>query len=102
MQTSKLYVGNLDYSVTNGELEELCSTYGEVRSVNIIEYKGFGFIEMTDNAGGQSAIDNLNGKEIKGRSVKVNTAHSRTDNRRGRGKFGGGRRDGRQGKGYRF
>jgi len=47
MQGSKLYVGNLNYSVTNAELEELFSPYGEVRNVNIIEYKGFGFVEMS-------------------------------------------------------
>jgi cold-inducible RNA-binding protein len=103
-----IYVGNLSNEVTEEDLRKAFEAFGQVESVKIIKdnysgrSKGFGFIEMTDNAGGQSAIDNLNGKEIKGRSIKVNTAHSRTENRRGRGKFGGGRRGGRQGGGYRF
>ena len=46
MQGSKLYVGNLNYSVTSEQLEELFSNYGQVKNVNIIEGKGFGFVEM--------------------------------------------------------
>jgi len=74
MQTSKLYVGNLDYSVTNGELEELCSTHGEVRSVNIIEYKGFGFIEMSNQSEAQKTKESLDGTEFKGRTLRVSEA----------------------------
>ena len=48
MQGSKLYVGNLSYSVTNEQLEELFNNYGGVKEVNIIEGKGFGFVEMSD------------------------------------------------------
>jgi len=48
MQSSKLYVGNLNYSVSNEDLTELFSTHGEVKNVNIIEGKGFGFVEMGD------------------------------------------------------
>ena len=50
MQGSKLYVGNLSYSVVNGELEVLFSSYGEVKEVKIIEGKGFGFVEMSNQA----------------------------------------------------
>ncbi len=50
MQGSKLYVGNLSYSVTNEQLEELFSKHGEVKNVNVIEYKGFGFVEMSSPA----------------------------------------------------
>jgi RNA recognition motif-containing protein len=48
MQVSKLYVGNLSYSVTNDQLEELFSNHGEVKEVRIIEGKGFGFVEMSE------------------------------------------------------
>jgi len=64
--------------------------------------KGFGFVEMSDNANAQSAIDGLNDKELKGRALKVNTARPRTENRSGRGGYGGGRGGGRQGGGRRF
>jgi RNA recognition motif-containing protein len=74
MQTSKLYVGNLNYSVTNGELEELFSTHGEVRSVNIIEYKGFGFVEMSNQSEAQKTKESLDGTEFKGRTLRVNEA----------------------------
>ena len=56
---------------------------------------------MSNNDDAQSAIDGLNDKELKGRTLKVNTARPRTENRGGRGGFGGGRRGGRQGGGRR-
>ena len=64
--------------------------------------KGFGFVEMLNNADAQSAIDGLHDKELKGQALKVNTARPRTENRGGRGGFGGGRRGGRQSGGRRF
>ena len=57
---------------------------------------------MPDNAEAQSAIDGLNEKELKGRAPKVNAARPRTEDRQGRGGFGGGRRGGRQGGGRRY
>ena len=57
---------------------------------------------MANNADAQSAINGLNDKELKGRTLKVNTARTRTENPGGRGGFGGGRRGGRQGGGRRF
>lgn len=74
MQGSKLYVGNLNYSVTNPELEELFAAHGEVRSVNIIEYKGFGFVEMSNQAEAAKAKEALDGTEFKERTLRVNEA----------------------------
>ena len=74
MQGSKLYVGNLNYSVTNKELEGLFSEYGEVRDIKIIEGKGFGFVEMSSQSEAESAKDALNGTEFMGRSIRVDEA----------------------------
>ena len=74
MSNNKLYVGNLSYKVTNEQLQELFATYGEVVSVNIIEGKGFGFVEMADSADIQKAKEELDGKEFEGRTMKVNEA----------------------------
>ena len=98
-----IYVGNLSYEVTEEDLKEAFEVFGEVETVRVLkEYgtgrsKGFGFVEMSNNAEAQSAIDGLNDKELKGRTLKVNTARPRTGNRSGRGGFGGGRRGGRRG-----
>ena len=104
----KIYVGNLSYDVSEEDLKETFESFGEIESVKIIKdnysgrSKGFGFIEMPNNADAQSAINGLNDKELKGRTLNVNTARPRTENRGGRGGFGGGRRDGRQSGGRRF
>jgi len=74
MQGSKLYVGNLDYSVTTEQLEELFSSYGEIKQVNIIEGRGFGFVEMSDSSEAEKAKEALNGSDFKGRTLKVNEA----------------------------
>ncbi|MFC1867790.1 RNA recognition motif domain-containing protein [Thermodesulfobacteriota bacterium] len=104
-----IYVGNLSYEVTEEDLKQAFEAFGEVESVNIIKdkytnnrSKGFGFVEMNDNAEAQSAIDHLNDTELKGRALKVNTARPRTENRGDRGGYGGGGRGGRQGRGRRF
>jgi len=75
MQSSKLYVGNLSYSVTNEQLKELFSNYGEVKQINIIEGKGFGFVEMADSSQAEKAKKALNGTEFEGRTLKVDEAH---------------------------
>jgi RNA recognition motif-containing protein len=96
-----IYVGNLSYEVKEDDLKEAFEAFGQVETVKIIldnytgRSKGFGFVEMSDNAAAQSAIDGLNNKEFKGRAVKVNTARPRTENR-------SGRKGGRQGGGWRF
>jgi RNA recognition motif-containing protein len=103
-----IYVGNLSYEVTEEDLQEAFQTFGQIESVKIIKdnyndrSKGFGFVEMSNNAEAQSAISGLNDKELKGRTLKVNAARPRTENRGGRGNFGGDRRGGRQGGGRRY
>ncbi len=82
MQGSKLYVGNLSYSVTSAELEELFSSHGQVRQVNIIEGKGFGFIEMSSQSEAESAKTALNGCDFKGRALKVDEARPPRRNQR--------------------
>ena len=82
MQGKKLYVGNLDYSVTKDDLTELFSECGEVTEVIIIDGKGFGFVEMTEPSAAEKAIADLDGKDLKGRSMKVNEARPKRDNRR--------------------
>ncbi len=80
-----IYVGNLSYDATEDGLRKVFEEYGEVESVKIIidrytnRSRGFGFVEMTSDEEGQSAISGLNGKEIDGRNLKVNEARPRTD-----------------------
>lgn len=74
MQGSKLYVGNLSYSVTNEQLEELFANQGTVNSVNIIEGKGFGFVEMSSPQEAEKAMEALNNTEFNGRPLKIDEA----------------------------
>ncbi len=74
MQGKKLYVGNLKYSVTDEQLKELFANYGEVVSVNVIEGRGFGFVEMASEQEAQDAKDSLDGKEFEGRTLRINEA----------------------------
>ena len=74
MQGSKLYVGNLNYSVTNEQLEELFSSHGKVQSANVIGDKGFGFVELSDNAEAEKAKEALDGTDFEGRTLKVDEA----------------------------
>ncbi|TFG89786.1 MAG: RNA-binding protein [Candidatus Atribacteria bacterium] len=74
MQNSKLYVGNLKYSVTNEMLSEVFSAYGEVKSVTIIEGKGFGFVEMSTAEEAQKAKEALNDTDFDGRPLKIDEA----------------------------
>ena len=82
MQGSKLYVGNLSYSVTDEQLEGLFSPHGKVKSANVIGNKGFGFVEMSDNAEAEKAKEALDGTDFEGRNLKVDEARpqrERTD-----------------------
>ena len=103
-----IYVGNLSYEVTEEELKQAFEAFGEVESAKIIKdkytnrSKGFGFVEMPDNAHGESAINDLNDTDLKGRTLKVNKARPRTESRGGRGGYDGGRGGGNQGGGRRF
>lgn len=74
MQGNKLYVGNLSYSVTNDDLKELFSGHGEVANVNIIEGKGFGFVEMSSSTEAEQAKEALDGSDFKGRPLKIDEA----------------------------
>jgi len=93
----KIYVGNLSYEVTEEDLRLALEQFGQVESATIIkdkysgQSKGFGFVEMPSKDEGQSAIDGLNGKELKGREINVNEARPRAESRGSRGGFGGGR-----------
>ena len=93
-----IYVGNLPWDLTEDDLREAFAAFGEVESAKIVTDKfsgrsrGFGFVEMPKNEEGTAAISGLNEKDLKGRSIKVNEARPRTENRRpsGGGGFGGG------------
>lgn len=74
METSRLYVGNLTYSVTEKQLEELFSQYGDVKSVKIIGDKGFGFVEMSSPEEAEKAKEALNETEFVGRTMRVDEA----------------------------
>jgi len=100
----KIYVGNLSYEVTEEELRQEFEAFGAVESVNIImdKYsgrpKGFGFVEMPSVSEGQAAITALNGKTLRERTLNVDAARPRADNR-GSGTYGdrgGGSSGGRQ------
>ena len=92
-----IYVGNLSYEVTEEELRQEFEAFGAVTSVNIItdkytgRTKGFGFVEMASVSEGQAAITGLHGKTLKDRTLDVNPARPRSENR-GSGPYGGGRR----------
>ncbi|MBN1160217.1 MAG: RNA-binding protein [Candidatus Diapherotrites archaeon] len=94
MQGSKLYVGNLNYAVTEDQLKELFSAYGEVKSVNLIEGKGFGFVEMSSPEEAEKAKEALNDKEYEGRNMRVDEARPATDKPPRRSFGGGGGRGG--------
>lgn len=89
----KIYVGNMSYDVTEEELRNLFSEYGQVSEVNIIEDrdtgrpKGFAFVEMPTQAEAENAIKNLNEKEMKGRNIKVNQARPKEDRPRRRPRY---------------
>lgn len=84
MQGKKLYCGNLKYTVTNEQLQELCATYGEVENVNIIEGKGFGFVEFATPEDAQKAMEALDGSEFEGRVLRVAEARPKQNRERNR------------------
>ena len=81
----KLYVGNLTYEVTDGDLSRMFETHGTVASAQVIKRrdtgrsKGFGFVEMRSDEEAHAAIAGLNGKEVGGRALTVNEAKPRAD-----------------------
>jgi RNA recognition motif-containing protein len=96
-----IFIGNLSYNVTEGDLREAFEAFGQVASATVIKdkqsgrSKGFGFVEMPVQAEAQSAIEVLNGKALKGRTITVNEARPHADDRRGRDRGGKGNRRGR-------
>lgn len=100
-----IYVGNLSFNVSESDLKELFALHGQVQTASVIkdkysgESRGFGFVEMPEKEEALKAISALNGKDFKGRNLKVNEAQPRTDRPKtggfggggGRGGFGGGR-----------
>ena len=93
-----IYVGNLPYSMTDGELEDMFTEFGAVQSAKVIfdrdtnRSKGFGFVEMEDE-GGREAINALNDSPVQGRPLRVNEARPREE-RPPRSGGGGGFRGG--------
>jgi RNA recognition motif-containing protein len=104
-----IYVGNLSFGVSEDDLRQAFEAYGEVISANVVkdrysgQPRGFGFVEMPNKEEAQTAIENLNGKDLLGRQINVNEARPRADRGgrsrrqgggggRGRSGFGGGRR----------
>ena len=101
-----IYVGNLPFTTTEQELQQLFEAHGAVSEVNIIrdkfsgESRGFGFVEMPTDDEAQAAIAGLNGSDFGGRSLNVNQARPRTEG--GGGGGGGGRGGGGGGGGDRW
>ena len=99
---NKLYVGNLPYSVRDGDLEQAFGAFGAVTSAKVMmerdtgRSKGFGFVEMGSDAEAQAAIEGMHGQSLGGRSLVVNEARPMEPRppRSGGGGFGGPRREG--------
>jgi len=95
--SKKLYVGNLSYSVTSTNLEEMFTPFGHVQSAQVIQdrdtgrSKGFGFVEMEDDNAAREAINALNEKDNDGRPLTVNEAKPREERSGGGGSYGGSR-----------
>jgi len=95
-----IYVGNLPHEATEDDLKQAFEAFGEVSSAKIIKDKftgdsrGFAFVEMPNSPEAQSAISGLDGTDLKGRTLKVNEARPRRDDRRGRSGGGGFSRGG--------
>ena len=87
-----IYVGNLSRDVSEEDLRQAFEAFGQIATVAVIkdkfsgESRGFGFVEMPSKDEAQSAIDGLNGKELKGQSLNINEARPRSEDRRGGGR----------------
>jgi cold-inducible RNA-binding protein len=92
----KIFVGNLSFKATEDAVRSMFAEYGTVDSVSLVtdrdtgQARGFGFVEMSNDAEAGRAINSLNGKELDGRALNVNEARPKSD--RGGGGFGGQRR----------
>ena len=80
-----IYVGNLSYTLEESELQDAFAEFGEVSSVKVLSdretgrSRGFGFVEMPNQAEGEAAVASLNGKDVGGRALKVNEARPREE-----------------------
>lgn len=81
MRGSKLFVGNLNYSVTQDQLKELFSQYGTVNEAKVIGDKGFAFVEMSSQAEAENAKKSLDGYSLEGRNLKVNEARPKGEHK---------------------
>ncbi len=94
-----IYVGNLSFDTQDGDLKKAFEAHGQVDSARVIadnytgKSRGFGFVEMANDAEARAAIAALNGKELDGREIKVNEAKPKTDRSGGGSRGGGGGRD---------
>jgi len=101
-----IYVGNLAREITEDDLREAFEVYGQVSTATIIkdrfsgESRGFGFVEMPSKNEAQTAINEMNGKDLKGRTINVNEARPKTDRGGGGGRGRGGGFGGRGGRRY--
>src|SRR5437879_12825475 len=105
LMAKKIYVGNLSFQTTDADLNNMFSEIGQVESVQIVtdrdtgRSKGFGFVEMSDDAAAAKAIERFNGREVNGRALTVNEARPKDSGSRGSGS-GSRDRGGRGGGGY--
>ena len=94
----KLYVGNLPFSANEAELRELFEAHGAIESVSVItdretgRARGFAFVEFEEASGAEAAMQALDGRDVGGRTIRVNEAHERRGGRPGGGGGGGGYR----------
>jgi RNA recognition motif-containing protein len=99
---TKLFVGGLPYAVTDDQLRELFAGAGNVASAKVIvdretnRSKGFGFVEMENDDEAKAAIEQMNGKEVEGRTITVNEARPQQPRTFGGGGGGGNYRDNRR------
>ncbi len=97
---TNLFVGNLSFKTTQDELLAAFSQYGNVERVNIVtdretgQPRGFAFVEMTERRDAETAISQLNGADLNGRTMNVNEARPKPEGGRGGGGFGGNRSGG--------
>ncbi len=95
-ETMNIYVGNLSYDATDNDLQTAFSAYGSVRTAQVVKdretgrSRGFGFVEMDNQAEAESAIRGLNGTDLRGRSLTVNQAKPQAERGERRGYGGGG------------
>jgi cold-inducible RNA-binding protein len=101
IMSTKLYVGNLSFDITENDLRDMISKHGPVNEINVIMDKitgrarGFAFVTMNTEEGAKAAIQALNGTEWKGRALTVNEARPREERSGGGGGYGGGNRSNR-------